>query len=849
MAVESIAVTVNSTVSVKSIVVGIQGAPGQTGSAGSNGAAGSPGADGADGSDGAAGAPGLDGAAWFHGEGAPAEEFGQDGDYYIDSLTGDFYQHGSSAGWNIAGNIRGPAGTSGTNGADGADGADGSNGTAILLGSGAPAEELGADGDAYVDVLTGDLYGHGGSVGWNYSGSLRGPQGATGPQGPAGSAAEAGVDIEQDGAVIKYKAQSLDFNAAQFTVTENSDGTVEVISNAITLTGDVTGSGTGSFAATLATVNGNVGTFGNATQAAQVTVNGKGLVTAVANVTITPAYGSITGLPAAIDAIDGLTPAADRLAYYTSASAAALATFTSAARNLLDDADASAMRTTLGLAIGTNVQAYDAELAALAGLTSAADKLPYFIGSGTADLADLTSAGRSLVAASTARLQSQLLNTSTFTSLSSVRNIATAPYDFADASWFNVGLTITALNGYDAAGNLKAVKLVETGTARHVFGIASLATTADVSHTLSVVVQPITGGGAATRYPIIYFTDSTYQSTIRIGIAFDLATLTYSAITTAGSPAPTGHDYGIETLPDGKYRIWFSATTGNADSSLGFFLGWATTHAVTAGVPPSYAGDDLSGFWISDFQIEANKKFPGQFGRGRTLDTLSKLTDPDADRLLFWDDSAGDILWLTAGTGLSISGTTITAGIDVLVDGTVVQSLAPGLEFRGSDFATSVNSDGSVNVSLKNPVSSFSGAMVKKSVDQTAANYTTIAAVDWDAESYDVGGWHDTVTNNSRITVLDSSISYIELGCTIAYAAITANEWVLVTIRKNGSATWDGNPSHQAQVNATNGFVTVSTGPIPVALNDYFQVFLQVMTDTSITITANRSVFWARAIQ
>jgi hypothetical protein len=60
-------------------------------------------------------------------------------------------------------------------------------------------------------------------------------------------------------------------------------------------TGDITTSA-GGVATTLATVNSNVGTFGSATQSVQFTVNGKGLITAAANATVTPAVGSITGL-------------------------------------------------------------------------------------------------------------------------------------------------------------------------------------------------------------------------------------------------------------------------------------------------------------------------------------------------------------------------------------------------------------------------------------------------------------------------------------------------------------------------------------------------------------------------
>jgi len=56
--------------------------------------------------------------------------------------------------------------------------------------------------------------------------------------------------------------------------------------------------------------------------------------------------------------------------------------------------------------------------------------------------------------------------------------------------------------------------------------------------------------------------------------------------------------------------------------------------------------------------------------------TGASLADPNADRILFWDDSAGAMTWLTAGSGLTITDTTMTAsgGNYILVEAKTVTS-------------------------------------------------------------------------------------------------------------------------------------------------------------------------------
>ena len=91
-----------------------------------------------------------------------------------------------------------------------------------------------------------------------------------------------------DGQTVIVAAWLNDVNNAVYNPTAPST----------TLTGDVTGSGASPITTTLKTVNSNVGTFGTGSKVAQMTVNGKGLVTAVAEVSISalivPAGATVT---------------------------------------------------------------------------------------------------------------------------------------------------------------------------------------------------------------------------------------------------------------------------------------------------------------------------------------------------------------------------------------------------------------------------------------------------------------------------------------------------------------------------------------------------------------------------
>ncbi len=80
--------------------------------------------------------------------------------------------------------------------------------------------------------------------------------------------------------------------------------------------------------------------------------------------------------------------------------AAALAQYTAnkSGLDVLDDGDLNGFISKMGTAFGKDFQALDATLTALAGLATAADKLPYFTGNDTASLTTLTDVGRDILA-------------------------------------------------------------------------------------------------------------------------------------------------------------------------------------------------------------------------------------------------------------------------------------------------------------------------------------------------------------------------------------------------------------------------------------------------------------------
>lgn len=123
----------------------------------------------------------------FTGSGPPDNSLGGNGDWYFDTTAGDLYGPKDAGSWptgtsvvatgpqgpqgvpgtdGTPGGPPGPTGATGSTGPSGPTGNPGVDGLLTFTGTGAPDNALGVEGDYYLDIAAGSLYGPKGASTW-----------------------------------------------------------------------------------------------------------------------------------------------------------------------------------------------------------------------------------------------------------------------------------------------------------------------------------------------------------------------------------------------------------------------------------------------------------------------------------------------------------------------------------------------------------------------------------------------------------------------------------------------------------------------------------------------------------
>lgn len=166
----------------------------------------------------------------------------------------------------------------------------------------------------------------------------------------------------------------------------------------------------------------------------------------------------VIDLDLALESIAGLTTAADKMIYTTASNVYATTDLTAFARTLLDDAAATNARTTLGLVIGTDVQAFSSDLSA-------------FVTNASWSGADLTLGGAlTLTLGLTAGADSSVAGAFTATGLISGAAGGSFSGDVSAGTFTGDGSALTALNASNVSTGTLAVARGGTNIASYAIG-------------------------------------------------------------------------------------------------------------------------------------------------------------------------------------------------------------------------------------------------------------------------------------------------------------------------------------------------------------------------------------------
>ena len=310
--------------------------------------------------------------------------------------------------------------------------------------------------------------------------------------------------------------------------------------------------------------------------------------------------------------------------------------------------------------------------------------------------------------------------------------------------------------------------------------------------------------------------------------------------------------------------------------------------ALTVAIASKYDSSDLA----SQAQAEAGASNStlltplrlqqwSDYGAG-TLTDIRNLSDPNADRILFWDDSAGAVAFLTAGTGVVISGTTlsvdfptisitdlsdydankwvdhtgvtITAGVALTGGGTIAANRTIDFDLTELSEVTSLEPDVDFLIVYDDSATAHKKVLVENLVGQELGDgrwkLTTDQSFSTQTNALFATAVYDSLTrgafNTGTYTYTATVACRLMVSVHATATALNNGHSLLVEVQKNGTSVardYVYNTADAANLEHAVGLVTV----ISLAATDTVKV--QFASSTTTSVESDEKYTWLALVE